>query len=84
VNIYPGPVAFSCPNEAFIDIAAHTTVTATGTWPGSQALGPAPPHVSAAPPGRYRIVVGAPPSVVAVPVTRVATPASSTGLQPNG
>jgi hypothetical protein len=76
VNIYPGPVAFSCPADWFIDIPAHTSVTATGVWPGSQALGPALPQVSAAPPGRYRIEVGERPAVVSVPFTLVvaATP----------
>jgi hypothetical protein len=82
VNIYPGPVAFSCPAEFLVDLPAHAVVTAMGTWPGSQAIGPAPPHVSAAPPGRYRIVVGAPPSVVSVPFTLVAPPSwSGSALQ---
>jgi hypothetical protein len=82
VNIYPGPVAFSCPAEFFVDLPAHAVVTAMGTWPGSQAIGPAPPHVSAALPGRYRIVVGAPPSVVNVSFTLVAPPGwSGTALQ---
>jgi hypothetical protein len=75
-NIYPGPVSFSCPDDSFIDIPAHSSVTATGVWPGSQALGPAPPHVSPAPPGRYRVEVGQRPAVVTLPFTLVvvATP----------
>ena len=68
-NIYPGPVSFSCPMDTSIDIPAQGSVSATGIWPGSQVLGPAPPHVSAAPPGPYRIEVGERPAVVSVPFT---------------
>ena len=81
-DIYPGPVSFSCPMEAFIDIPAHTTVTATGNWPGTQALGPAPPRVSAAPPGHYLIEVGRGSQVVSVPFTLAATPAATSTTVP--
>jgi hypothetical protein len=78
VNVFPGRVAFSCPNETFVDIPAHTSVTATGNWPGAQErLGPGPVQVSAAPPGRYRIVVGEGSSVLSVPFTLVAAPAAT-------
>jgi hypothetical protein len=79
VNVYPGQVAFFCQMETFVDIPAHTSVTATGNWPGTQRLGPGPVRESAAPAGRYHIVVGAGSSVVSVPFTLVAAPAATPG-----
>jgi len=81
-DIYPGPVSFSCPMEAFIDIPAHTSVSAMGSWPGTQALGPAPPRVSVAPPGQYRIEVGGGSEVVGVPFTLAAPPAATATTVP--
>ena len=81
-DIYPGPVAFFCPMEALVDLAAHSSAIATGSWPGTQALGPAPPRVGAAPPGRYRIEVGQEPQVVSVAFTLGATPAATTTTVP--
>jgi hypothetical protein len=78
VNVFPGRVAFSCPMETFVDIPAHTSMTATGNWPGAQQrLGSGPVQVSAAPPGRYRIVVGEGSSVVSVPFMLVAAPVAT-------
>jgi hypothetical protein len=81
-DIDPGPVAFFCPMEALIDLPTHGSVIATGSWTGTQALGPAPPQVSAAPPGRYRIEVGQGSQVVSVPFTLDATPAAPSTTVP--
>jgi hypothetical protein len=83
VDVYPGPQIFMCPAFAGPSIAPHATVTATGTWPGTEYLPvPAgspvtcPPcrgtgSAQAAPPGAYTLVVD---DAVEVPFRLTASP----------
>jgi hypothetical protein len=54
VDIWPGPVAYSCPMISATTLGPHATVTATGSWPKSAVTrrSNAP-----APAGNYRLVV---------------------------
>jgi hypothetical protein len=79
-DVYPGPQVFMCPMFAGPYIAPHTTVSATGTWPGTEVLSSpssgvdAPsftPRPQAAPAGKYTLVVD---NTVRVPFTLVGTP----------
>jgi hypothetical protein len=70
VNVYPGPVAYSCPDEVGLRLGPHstTTTTTTGSWNQSETIGSgeAPATVHHAPPGEYRLAVD---QAVSVPVT---------------
>jgi hypothetical protein len=72
VNVYPGPVAYSCPDEVGLRLGPHstttTTTTTTGSWNQSETIGSgeAPATVQHAPPGKYRLAVD---QAVSVPVT---------------
>lgn len=72
VNVYPGPQVYMCPMIAGPYISPHTTVTTTGTWPGTEfhaGSGIASPPSQTAPPGKYTLVVD---SAVDVPFTLTA------------
>jgi hypothetical protein len=83
VDVYPGPQIFMCPAFAGLYIAPHATVTATGTWSGTEYVavpggspitcppcrGTASPQT--APPGAYKLVVD---NAVGVPITLTASP----------
>ena len=68
VNVYPGPVAYSCPDEVGLRLGPHSTATTTGSWNQSEAIGSgeSPATVQHAPPGNYRLAVD---QAVSVPVT---------------
>jgi hypothetical protein len=54
VDIWPGPVAYSCPLISEISLAPHGTVTATGSWPKSAVTRSSN---APAPPGTYRLEI---------------------------
>jgi hypothetical protein len=54
VNIWPGPVAYSCPMIGPTHLAPAAQVIATGTWPKSVVTRRG---TSTAPPGRYRLII---------------------------
>jgi hypothetical protein len=83
VDVYPGPQISMCPAFAGPYIAPHASVTATGTWPGTEYV-PVPGAspitcppchgtggAQAAPSGAYELVVD---NVVKVPFTLTASP----------
>jgi hypothetical protein len=72
VDVYPGPQIYMCPEIAGPYIAPHATVTATGSWPGTEYLvTPGGPEPHLAPPGAYTLVVD---DAVKVPFTLTASP----------
>jgi hypothetical protein len=54
VNVWPGPIAPSCPMIGQKELPAGGQVVASGTWPQTIGFREGSP---AAPPGRYRLVV---------------------------
>jgi hypothetical protein len=72
VEVFPGPEAISCPAFQGPPLAAHTTISTTGTWDQMVGGGLRPARVATpAPAGLYRIKVG---SKVSVPITLVGVP----------
>ena len=72
VDVYPGPQFSMCPLSTGPYIAPHATVTATGSWSGTENLvtpGGLESHL--APPGAYKLVVD---NAVVVPFTLTALP----------
>ena len=72
VDVYPGPPFSMCPLSTGPYIAPHATVTATGSWSGTENLvtpGGLESHL--APPGAYKLVVD---NAVVVPFTLTALP----------
>ena len=58
VDVDPGAQVYMCPDIAGPYIAPHATVTATGTWPGTEYLAtPVGTESLPAPPGAYKLVV---------------------------
>jgi hypothetical protein len=54
VDIWPGPVAYSCPMISAATLAPHAALTATGSWPKASVTRTS--NV-AAPAGTYRLVI---------------------------
>ena len=54
VSVWPGPVAYSCPEMGAVDLRPGARIFASGTWPVSVAV----PSIGAAPVGRYRLRLG--------------------------
>jgi hypothetical protein len=73
VDVFPGPEAISCPAILGPSLAAHATLSTTGTWDQMEG-GLRPARIATpAPVGRYRIVVA---GKVTVPITIVRVPPS--------
>jgi hypothetical protein len=73
VDVFPGPEAISCPAILGPSLAAHATISTTGTWDQMEG-GLRPARIATpAPVGRYRIVVA---GKVTVPITIVRVPPS--------
>jgi hypothetical protein len=53
-DIWPGPVAYSCPMIGASTLAPHATLTATGSWPKSSVTRTSN---APAPAGTYRLVI---------------------------
>ena len=64
LDVYPGPVAYSCPAEFGFRLGPYSTAETTGSWNQTDVLG-SPATTQQAPPGTYRLVVG---GAVTVPV----------------
>jgi hypothetical protein len=74
VDVYPGPQVYMCPMFAGPYIAPHTTVSASGTWPGTEFVASSAGGVRQqrpASPGPYTLDVD---SAVQVPFTLATAP----------
>ena len=65
VDVYPGPLAYFCPDEVGLRLGPRSTTSTTGTWSQTEVLG-SPPRTQHAAPGTYQLVVD---GAVTVPVT---------------
>jgi hypothetical protein len=62
-DIWPGPIAYSCPMISVVPLAPQATVTATGSWPKSVVTRSSN---AAAPAGNYRLVIN---RTISLPIT---------------
>ncbi len=70
VDVYPGSMAYFCPEISPIHLDPGATATATGTWTKYEdvATGDAPPQWRQAPPGSYHLTVA--PMAASAPRSR--------------